>query len=107
MRNDRFRSSANLNKTHLLSFTNSISQKAEQKQQPNKHEATRGNNISLTHKFDLYPALKRRWQLSPYWWALRWDAEHVRRNAGSRAAAARGSDGALGWAAEARAGPRT
>lgn len=31
----------------------------------------------------------------------------MRRSAGSRAAAARGSDGALGSAAEARAGPRT
>lgn len=88
-------------------FTNSCFIRSREKQQLNKHQLMRANNISLTHKFDLYPALKRRWQLSPYWWALRWDAGHVRRSAGSRAAAARGSDGALGSAAEARAGPRT
>lgn len=61
----------------------------------------------LTHKFDLYPSLKRRWQQSPCWWALRSGGERGLHSAGWRVAAVRGSGGGPGEAAGARVGPRT
>lgn len=63
--------------------------------------------MQLTRKFDLYPSLTRRWQLSPCWWAWHWDGGHVCRSAGWRGAAVRDSDDGPAAAAEAREGPRT
>lgn len=82
--------------------------KGEKKTFPQKRDFFLGLfGADLTHKFDLYPSLKRRWQQSPCWWALRSGGERGLHSAGWRAAAVRGSGGGPGEAAGARVGPRT
>ncbi len=63
--------------------------------------------MQLTRKFDLYPSLTRRWQLSPYRGPWHWDGGHVCRSVGWRGAAVRGSDDGPAAAAGAREDPRT